>query len=74
MLFRSPIGTLQPEVPEEVDAVVARAVSRDPAKRQNSVSEFRTELIRAAYGFPERGGRSAVDRLRHRLPLLFKKA
>ena len=42
------LGTIQPDVPEAVELVVQRALSRDPAARFSSVLEFRQSLVQAA--------------------------
>lgn len=42
------IGTLRPQVPESIEEVIHRALSRDPAARFSSVYDFRNALREAA--------------------------
>jgi serine/threonine-protein kinase len=43
-----PIRTIEPSVPEEIEMVIERALSRDPKKRFASVHDFRIALRHAA--------------------------
>ena len=47
------IATMQPSVPEPVEAAIHRALERDPKKRFQSVMEFRLALIEAASWAPQ---------------------
>lgn len=59
-----------PAVPEPVDAVVARAMAREPADRFSTAEEFRAALVAALAGRRPRLARSAAGRRRTRLALL----
>lgn len=71
------IGTIQPQVPESIEAVVTKALDRDPRKRFLSVKEFEsafTEALAESAGQnPQDKSSSAVSRLADLLPLRFKK-
>ncbi|MGZ4664215.1 MAG: Stk1 family PASTA domain-containing Ser/Thr kinase [Frankiaceae bacterium] len=43
---------LDPDIPPDVDAVVMKALSKNPANRYQSAGEFRADLWRAAVGQP----------------------
>ncbi|MGZ4619301.1 MAG: Stk1 family PASTA domain-containing Ser/Thr kinase [Frankiaceae bacterium] len=43
---------LDPDIPPDVDAVVMKALSKNPANRYQSAGEFRADLLRAAVGQP----------------------
>ncbi|MPZ25350.1 MAG: Stk1 family PASTA domain-containing Ser/Thr kinase [Micromonosporaceae bacterium] len=43
---------LNPEVPPDVDAVVLKALAKNPANRYQSAAEMRADLLRAAGGRP----------------------
>jgi eukaryotic-like serine/threonine-protein kinase len=43
---------LNPEVPPDVDAVVLKALAKNPANRYQSAAEMRADLLRAAAGRP----------------------
>jgi tRNA A-37 threonylcarbamoyl transferase component Bud32 len=45
-----PPSTVNPAVPAQLDAVVARAMSLDPADRQRSAGELRAELLAVGHG------------------------
>ena len=47
-----PPSRLDPDIPPDVDAVVMKALSKNPANRYQSAAEFRADLLRAAVGQP----------------------
>ena len=47
-----PPSTLNPDVTPELDAVILRALSKNPANRYQSAEEFRADLDRAQRGLP----------------------
>src|ERR671938_546850 len=46
----APPSTLRPEVPQEVDWIVMRALAKDPADRYQDADEMDADLARAAQG------------------------
>ena len=47
-----PPSTLNPDVPPELDAIVLKAMAKNPANRYQSAGEMRADLIRAINGRP----------------------
>ena len=47
-----PASRLDPDIPPDVDAVVMKALAKNPANRYQSAGEFREDLLRAAVGQP----------------------
>ena len=47
-----PPSRLDPDIPPDVDAVVMKALAKNPANRYQSAGEFRADLLRAAVGQP----------------------
>lgn len=47
-----PVGTLNPDVTPDVDAVVLKALAKNPLNRYQSAAEMRADLLRAAAGRP----------------------
>ncbi|MDQ3735150.1 MAG: PASTA domain-containing protein, partial [Actinomycetota bacterium] len=45
-----PPSTINPEVPPSLDAIVLKAMSKNPANRYQSAAEMRTDLLRAVAG------------------------
>ena len=60
-LVPEPPSTLRPEVPHDLDAVVMRALAKDPDQRYGSAEEMDAELARVARGA---GGLAARPRRR----------
>jgi eukaryotic-like serine/threonine-protein kinase len=48
-----PITTLRPELPEALDAIIARAMAPDPADRFPSIDRLQVELGQCLYGLGE---------------------
>jgi len=61
-----PIRTLRPDVPEQVAAVVQKAMAKDPEQRYASARELLTDLHRAAEGSTTQAGMDAAHRRRKR--------
>lgn len=80
-----PIRTIAPNVPKDVEAIIEKGLSRDPAKRFASVHDFRMALRRAigaqvSYGIgilldhKEKSGKKKVlSTVRNRLFHIFRK-
>ena len=68
-LFYIPASELSPRVPVWMDAAIRKAVSINPALRQEALSEFVTDLRKPPEGFQRRAFTPLVDRN----PLLFWK-
>jgi serine/threonine protein kinase len=68
-LFYVPATQLAPDVPDWIDAAIAKAVSIDPSQRYEALSEFITDLTRPGSTARER----AAAPLMARNPLLFWK-
>ncbi len=47
-----PPSTINPDVPPELDAIVLKAMAKNPANRYQSAGEMRADLIRAINGRP----------------------
>ena len=47
-----PPSTINPDVPRELDAIVLKAMAKNPANRYQSAAEMRADLIRAINGRP----------------------
>ena len=47
-----PPSTINPDVPPELDAIVLKALAKNPANRYQSAAEMRADLIRAINGRP----------------------
>jgi eukaryotic-like serine/threonine-protein kinase len=47
-----PPSTINPDVPPELDAIVLKAMAKNPANRYQSAAEMRADLIRAINGRP----------------------
>ncbi len=47
-----PPSELNPDIPADVDAVVLKAMAKNPANRYQSAAEMRADLVRAAAGRP----------------------
>jgi serine/threonine-protein kinase len=47
-----PPSTINPDVPRELDAIVLKAMAKNPANRYQSAGEMRADLIRAMSGRP----------------------
>jgi len=47
-----PPSTINPDVPPELDAIVLKAMAKNPANRYQSAGEMRADLIRAISGRP----------------------
>jgi eukaryotic-like serine/threonine-protein kinase len=47
-----PPSTLDPDIPRDVDAVVMKALAKNPDNRYGSAAEMRDDLLRAAEGRP----------------------
>jgi serine/threonine-protein kinase len=55
-----PPSRLDPEVPQWADAIVLRAMAKDPRDRYQSAAEMRTDIQRALQGMPVAGPRTAA--------------
>jgi serine/threonine-protein kinase len=55
-----PPSRLDPEVPQWADAIVLRAMAKDPAQRYQSAAEMRADIQRALSGMPVAGPRTAA--------------
>jgi serine/threonine-protein kinase len=55
-----PPSRLDPEVPQWADAIVLRAMAKDPAQRYQSAAEMRADIQRALSGVPVAGPRTAA--------------
>jgi eukaryotic-like serine/threonine-protein kinase len=55
-----PPSRIDPEVPQWADAIVLRAMAKDPAARYQSAAEMRTDIQRALQGMPVAGPRSGA--------------
>ncbi len=51
-----PLAEVAPEVPEELSAIVARAMSPDPTERYEDAGRFYEELVQFLYGTGQRVG------------------
>ena len=64
----APLRTVRPDVPTEVDAIVARSLAKDPAARYQSAADLRAELA-AAHARLTRAPDSAWRRPRVLVPV-----
>jgi serine/threonine-protein kinase len=54
-----PPSRIDPEVPQWADAIVLRAMAKDPRDRYQSAAEMRTDIQRALQGMPVAGPRTS---------------
>jgi uncharacterized cupin superfamily protein len=54
-----PLREVRPEIPEEIESIVARALEKDPAHRQRNCAEFAAELTRVHHKL--RSVQTAID-------------
>ena len=55
-----PPSRIDPEVPAWADAIVLRAMAKDPRERYQSAAEMRTDIQRALQGVPVAGPRTSA--------------
>jgi serine/threonine protein kinase len=54
-----PLREVRPEIPEEIESIVARALEKDPGHRQRNCAEFAAELTRVHHKL--RSAQTAID-------------